>query len=92
LHEQEATMPTMNVSLTNELAKFVADEIQEGEYASASEVVRDGLRRLLRDKAIRAEKLAILRQAVQVGLDDVEAGRIYAGTINDIGEEERGER
>ena len=88
-------MPTMNVSLTSQLAKFVADEIQDGEYASASEVVREGLRLLLREKAIRAEKLALLRQAVQVGLDDVEAGRIYAGTISDIGaeldEEERGE-
>jgi antitoxin ParD1/3/4 len=80
-------MPTMNVSLTNELAKFVEAEVQEGEYASASEVVRDGLRILLRDKAIRAEKLAILRQAIEVGLEDVRAGRLYSGTISDIGRE-----
>ncbi len=80
-------MPTMNVSLTNELAKFVEDEVQEGEYASASEVVRDGLRLLLRDKAIRAEKLVILRQAIEVGLEDVRTGRLYTGTISDIGRE-----
>jgi len=77
-------MPTMNVSLTNELAKFVEDEVQEGEYASASEVVRDGLRLLLRDKAIRAEKLAVLREAIKVGLADVEAGRISSRTAVDI--------
>ena len=25
-------MPTMNVSLTNELARFVEDEVKEGQY------------------------------------------------------------
>jgi len=73
-------MPTMNVSLTSELAKFVEDEVQEGEYSSASEVVRDGLRLLLRDKAARAEKLAILRQAIEVGLADARAGRLSSRT------------
>ena len=86
-------MPTMNVSLTNELAKFVEEEVQEGEYASASEVVRDGLRILLHDKAVRAEKLAILRQAIEVGLEDVRAGRVYDTTATEIAnaldEEER---
>ncbi len=80
-------MPTMNVSLTNELARFVEDEVKEGQYGSASEVVRDGLRALLRDKAERAEKLALLRQAIKVGLDDVAAGRISTDTIADIGRE-----
>ena len=86
-------MPTMNVSLTTELAKFVEAEVQEGEYSSASEVVRDGLRLLLRDKAIRAEKLAILRQAIEVGLEDVRAGRVYdisaAEVAKELDDEER---
>ena len=77
-------MPTMNVSLTTELAKFVEAEVQEGEYSSASEVVRDGLRLLLRDKAIRAEKLAILRQAIEVGVEDVRAGKVSSRTAVDI--------
>ena len=49
--------------------------------------MRDGLRALLRDKAERAEKLALLRQAIKVGLDDVAAGRISTDTIADIGRE-----
>ena len=80
-------MPTMNVSLTSELAKFVESEVQEGEYSSASEVVRDGLRLLLREKAMRAEKLAALRQAVEVGMEDARAGRISSRTAVDIAKE-----
>jgi antitoxin ParD1/3/4 len=78
-------MPTMNVSLTSELAQFVEDEVSEGQYGSASEVVRDGLRMLLRETAERAEKLALLRQAIEVGLSDIRAGRISSDTIADIG-------
>ena len=39
-------MATMNVSLSDEFAAFVEGEIASGEYASASEVVRDGLVKL----------------------------------------------
>ena len=49
-------MATMNVSLSDEFAAFVEGEIASGEYASASEVVRDGLRLLRREKAAYHEK------------------------------------
>jgi antitoxin ParD1/3/4 len=41
----------MNISLTPELAKFVAKEVESGLYQTASEVVRAGLRRLKEDHA-----------------------------------------
>lgn len=40
----------MNVSLTPELEKFVETEVQSGQYQTASEVIRAGLRRLKEDK------------------------------------------
>ena len=40
---------TLNVSLTPELNEFIASLVQSGEYKSASEVVREGLR-LLRSR------------------------------------------
>jgi antitoxin ParD1/3/4 len=40
----------MNISITPELEKFVADEVKTGLYQSASEVIRAGLRRLKEDK------------------------------------------
>ncbi len=36
----------MNVSLTPELDKFIADKVASGRYTSASEVVREALRLL----------------------------------------------
>jgi antitoxin ParD1/3/4 len=46
-------MSTMNVSLPAELAEFVEREVASGEYGTASEVVRDGLRLLRRDREAR---------------------------------------
>ena len=37
---------TMNVSLTPELEKIVAERVSSGRYASASEVIRQALRLL----------------------------------------------
>ena len=44
----------MNISLTPELEKFVADRLGSGLYHSASEVIRDALR-LLREKELAFE-------------------------------------
>lgn len=41
----------LNVSVTERLASFVADQVASGRFASASEVVRAGLRLLERDQA-----------------------------------------
>ena len=77
-------MPTMNVSLPAALAEFVEKEVASGNYSTASEVVRDGLRMLREERAIYEEKLAILRREIQVGLDDVEAGRFSDRSLMDI--------
>lgn len=80
-------MPTMNISLTAELAGFVEHEVRTGRYASASELVRESLRLLEYEKAVEAEKLAILRAAVQDGLDDMAAGRLSDLTVEEIARE-----
>ena len=77
-------MPTMNVSLPAALAEFVEKEVASGNYATASEVVRDGLRMLREERAVYEEKLAVLRREIQIGLDDVEAGRFSDRSVMDI--------
>jgi antitoxin ParD1/3/4 len=77
-------MPTMNVSLPKALAEFVEKEVASGNYSTASEVVRDGLRMLREERAVYEEKLAILRREIQIGLDDVEAGRFSERSVMDI--------
>ncbi len=69
-------MPTMNVSLPAELAEFVEREVASGEYGTASEVVRAGLRLLRRDREAREEKLAVLRREIGIGVDQARAGRL----------------
>ena len=48
---------------------FIKDQIQQGRYASASEVIRDGLRALEDQERFRALKLEALRAEIQKGAD-----------------------
>ena len=66
----------MNISLPDNLARFVEQEVSAGGYASQSEVVRDALRLLHREKASEQEKLEMLRRAVMTGIDDWQQGRL----------------
>jgi antitoxin ParD1/3/4 len=83
-------MGTMNVSLPKELITFVEREIASGEYSTASEVVRDGLRVLLREKSLREDKAAILRREIGKGIDDARAGRYSKRSITAIAAAVRG--
>lgn len=66
----------MNISLTKELQKFVQDKVKSGLYGSASEVIRHSLRRFRTDET----QLAQLRREIDLGLQDIEEGRIVSGT------------
>jgi antitoxin ParD1/3/4 len=59
-----------SVTLTNEMAQMVKSKVSSGEYASESEVIRDGLRALqARDKALDNW----LRTEVAFAYDELEA-------------------
>jgi antitoxin ParD1/3/4 len=80
-------MATMNVSLSEEFAAFVEGEVASGAYASASEVVRDGLRLLRREKAAHDEKIEILRREVGIGIEQARQGRFSKRSIAEICDE-----
>ena len=71
-------MPTRNVVLTDHQASLVEQLVASGRYQNASEVLREGLRLVERREAEDASRLAALRNAVQIGTDDIEAGRFTA--------------
>jgi len=77
-------MATMNVSLPDDMVEFVEIEIREGGYVSASEVVRDALRLLRREKAIEHEKIEILRREVGIGLADAAEGKMSTKSVRNI--------
>ena len=68
-------MPTRNVVLTDHQAQFVEQLVAAGRYQNASEVLREGLRLVETREVESAARLLALREAVRVGLDDIEAGR-----------------
>ena len=77
-------MPTMNINLTDEFAEFVSSEIAAGEYASASEMVRDALRLMRRDRDMDELKLDILRRHIQLGVTQAENGEYSDRSVMDI--------
>ena len=80
-------MPTMNVSLTSEMVKFVDDEVASGDYVSASEVVRDALRALKHDRDVEDVKLQLLREAVDIGLQEADEGKFSDRSIEEIAQD-----
>ncbi|GAB6058231.1 type II toxin-antitoxin system ParD family antitoxin [Desulfonatronum parangueonense] len=68
-------MPTRNVVLTEHQAQFVEALVTSGRYQNASEVLRDGLRLVERREQEQVLRFQALREAVAVGLDDIESGR-----------------
>ncbi|WP_299876298.1 type II toxin-antitoxin system ParD family antitoxin [uncultured Sulfitobacter sp.] len=64
-------MATTSFSLGEHWDKFIKEQVAEGRYGSASEVVREALRHM----EIERDKLAALRAHVQEGIRDADEGR-----------------
>jgi antitoxin ParD1/3/4 len=56
-------------SIGEHFEQFVQDQVGTGQYASASEVVRDALRLLEERKQVQQAKLEALRAQLQQGID-----------------------
>lgn len=92
LNEDSKGMPTRNVVLTDQQAALVENLVRSGRYQNASEVLRDGLRMLLRREAEEAAKLEGLRSALMEAEDAMAVGDVYEYTsdlLREIDEEER---
>ena len=60
------------MSLTDELERFIAQEVDSGRYRTASEVVREAIRLLQAQREEREARLTLLRRAIDEGLDEME--------------------
>ncbi len=69
----------MNVSLTPEMERLVAEKVNSGLYRSASEVLREGLRLLQARDDEQAARLQTLRRDIQEGLDELDRGESVPG-------------
>lgn len=64
----------MNISLTPELEEMVDEKVRSGRYASASEVIREGLRLLEEQDQLRQKRLAEVRQKIDRGIEQLDKG------------------
>ena len=69
----------MNVSLTPELEKFVTQKVASGLYYSASEVIREGLRLLQEQDALKQMRLQELRREIAIGIKQADRGEFIDG-------------
>jgi antitoxin ParD1/3/4 len=58
-------MATMNISLPDELKAYVEERVRSGEYANASDFVRD----LIRRSESHRRKVAKFHEAIEEGLN-----------------------
>jgi antitoxin ParD1/3/4 len=71
----------MNVSLTPELDRFVAEKVESGLYTSSSEVVREALRLLEEHDCIRNAQIAALNRELGARLQSLDRGEYVAPSV-----------
>ena len=64
----------ISIALTKDMAVLVREAVDSGDYASASEVVRDALRNWKHKRALEGRQVAEVRRLWQEGLDSGCAG------------------
>ena len=69
-----AEIERVTVALTADLAQTVRSAVDAGEYASASEIVREALRDWSDKRLLRQRDLERLKAEIQKGIDEIDAG------------------
>jgi antitoxin ParD1/3/4 len=71
-----ANIERMTITLPLEMAELIKGAVESGDYASASEVVREALREWKTKRALQLQELAGLKADIDKGLADLAAGRV----------------
>lgn len=66
----------LTITLPAEMADLVKGAVDEGDYASTSEVIREALREWKLKRELRLGQLAELKADIDRGLADVAEGRV----------------
>lgn len=68
----------MNVSLTPEMQRFVADKLRSGQYSTAEEVVNGALAVLKAQESQTVADVEELRRMIAVGIEQLDRGEANA--------------
>ncbi len=78
-HPYERHPMSLNVSLTPELEEYISSKVQSGNYTSASEVVREGLRLLQASEGSKVEWAVNARAKIERGWQQAQSGQLVDG-------------
>jgi antitoxin ParD1/3/4 len=79
-----AEIERLTIALPTDMAATIKSAVEDGDYASASEVVRDALRDWKAKRALQLQELETLKADIGKGLADVAAGRVKDFDAEDI--------
>jgi antitoxin ParD1/3/4 len=71
-----ASIERLTITLPSDMAGLVKGAVDEGDYASSSEVIREALRDWKLKRELRLGQLAELKADIDRGLADVAEGRL----------------
>jgi antitoxin ParD1/3/4 len=74
----------LTITLPTEMAAVVKSAVEDGDYASTSEVIRAALRDWKMKRALQFQEFAALKADLDKGLADIAAGRVSEFDIKDI--------
>ena len=66
----------LTITLPADMAGLVKGAVNEGDYASTSEVIREALRDWKLKRELRLRQLAGLKADIELGMADIRAGRL----------------
>ena len=66
----------LTITMPGDMAAVVKGAVEDGDYASTSEVIREALRDWRTKRALQLQELAVLRGDVEKGMADIAAGRV----------------
>ena len=72
-----ATIERLTITLPAEMAGVVKGAVDDGDYASTSEVIREALRDWKVKRELRLGQIAELKADIDRGLADVAEGRVH---------------
>jgi antitoxin ParD1/3/4 len=71
-----AEIERITITLPTEMAALVKGAVDDGDYASTSEVIRAALRDWKMKRALQLQEIEALKVDIDKGLADVAAGRV----------------
>jgi antitoxin ParD1/3/4 len=79
-----AGIERMTVTLPTDMVDMVKGAVEEGQYASSSEVIREALRDWKLKRELQLQQMTALKADIDRGLADVAAGRVEDFNVDSI--------